>query len=268
MQNSMNINIIDCRLCTHESHYVFSHTILQKYTVSYFLCSTCGLLQTERPYWLKEAYASPINNTDTGLLSRNDNLKQLCALLVYFWLDVKGTYLDYAGGYGVFTRMMRDIGFDFYWTDPYTKNIFAIGFDYAKQQTIDGITAFEVLEHLEEPITEIEQMLEISDVIFCSTFLFDESHIPDPAWHYYGFDHGQHIALYSKKTLEYIAKRYHLYLYSNNKNLHILSRKKLPYFSFKLLYMLRRWGAMRYITRKLTSKTSGDSVLLSTQTYE
>ncbi len=38
-------------------------------------------------------------------------------------------FLDYAGGYGVFTRLMRDIGFDFYWHDPYTQNLFANGFE-------------------------------------------------------------------------------------------------------------------------------------------
>lgn len=47
---------------------VFSDKILHKYTVQYYQCPQCEYLCTEEPYWLKEAYANPINDTDTGIL--------------------------------------------------------------------------------------------------------------------------------------------------------------------------------------------------------
>jgi hypothetical protein len=98
--------------------------------VNYFQCSSCGFIQTETPYWLDEAYKYPINPEDTGLVNRNIVSAKRTSSLLYFLFDPHGTYLDYGGGYGLFVRLMRDSGFNFYWTDPFTKNIFAEGFEY------------------------------------------------------------------------------------------------------------------------------------------
>ena len=56
---------------------------------------------------------------------------------------------NYAGGYGIFTRMMRDIGFDFYWLDKYADNLLTNGFEYNKKihKKIEAITSFESFEH-------------------------------------------------------------------------------------------------------------------------
>ena len=111
-------------------------------------------------------------------------------------------FLDYAGGYGVFTRLMRDIGFDFYWHDPYTQNLFANGFedDLKSNSKFELLTAFEVFEHLVNPKEELEKMLRFSDTIVFSTELMPQE-IPDPEeWWYYGFNHGQHISFYTRKN--------------------------------------------------------------------
>ncbi|MDD3083569.1 MAG: class I SAM-dependent methyltransferase, partial [Candidatus ainarchaeum sp.] len=116
----------------------------------------------------------------------------------------KNSFLDYAGGYGIFTRLMKNKGFNFYWDDKYTENTFSKGFEYKKQK-IDLTTCFECFEHFEEPIKEIEKILKISNNIIFSTRLIPKE-IPEKNWVYYGFNHGQHIAFYSKKTLFFIAK--------------------------------------------------------------
>jgi hypothetical protein len=45
---------------------------------------------------------------------------------------------------------------------------------------------------------------------------------------------GQHIALYSIASLELIAKRFNLNYYTNGKNLHLFTKKKIHAFIFKL----------------------------------
>lgn len=255
---------MNCKICNSKSEKKFKTQILKKYSVSYFQCPTCLFVQTENPYWLPESYESSINTTDTGIMARNINVADLTSLIIYWYFDRDATFLDYAGGYGIFTRLMRDMGFDFYWHDKYSPNLLARGFEFSEKpnKQIELITSFESFEHFENPLAEIEGMLSISKNIFFSTML-----VPDPLpapekWEYYGTDHGQHISLYSLKNLEYIAKKYKLYFYTNNKNLHIFSEQKLPYFNFGLLYQLRRFGFIKLIKRKLKGKTASDQLLI------
>jgi len=77
------------------------------------------------PYWLDEAYGDAISVLDTGLIQRNLHIAERLAPLLYFLFDHKAPYLDVAGGYGMLVRLMRDIGFDFYWSDKYCRNLFA-----------------------------------------------------------------------------------------------------------------------------------------------
>lgn len=221
---SMTANQI-CAICGTPSDEIFSSKIIKKYTIKYFLCPNCGFLQTEEPFWLEEAYKYPINIYDTGILARNIDLSNKTSVLLYLLFNPKENYLDYAGGYGIFTRLMRDIGYNFLWYDPYTQNLLARGFEYRQDQKIELITSFETFEHFPEPLVEMEKMLSISRNILFTSLLLPEN-IPDPdSWWYYGREHGQHISFYSLKTLKYIARKYGLNLCSNNSNAHLLSEK-------------------------------------------
>jgi len=219
---------MNCKICGNATSEIFRQTILKKYLVTYFHCPVCGFLQTEHPYWLKEAYQQPINITDTGILQRNLLFAQQTAALISNFFDAKGNFLDYAGGYGIFTRLMRDFGFNFFWHDPYAQNIFSRGFEYKNNQTsLELLTTFESFEHFDEPLKNLERMLKLSKNILFSTVLLPTP-VPEPdSWWYYAPEHGQHISFYSKKTLEYIAQKYHLTFCTNNKNLHLFSNKKI-----------------------------------------
>jgi len=48
-----------CKICSNETYNIFSAKILNKNNIKYFYCDYCGFLQTEEPYWLKEAYSVP-----------------------------------------------------------------------------------------------------------------------------------------------------------------------------------------------------------------
>jgi hypothetical protein len=219
---------MECRLCNYNCIKLFTAEILSKYEINYYTCSNCDLLQTEEPYWLEEAYSDTINKTDVGLLNRNIQFAEKVKVLLYYLFKKNGIFLDYAGGYGIFTRLMRDIGFDFYWNDPYTENLFAKGVEYDNRNyNIELITTFESFEHFVKPLEEIQRIIKISPNIIFSTTLVPNP-IPKPNdWWYYGLEHGQHVSLYSKdKHSVLLVKELGLNFYSCSKNLHMFTEKE------------------------------------------
>ena len=121
---------MECKICRKESKLFTESTIINKYQINYYLCENCEFIQTEEPHWLKEIYDNPINDTDTGILDRSIMLSKVTTNLISNFFDPKGDYLDYAGGYGIFVRLMRDIGINFLWDDKYCNNLFAKGFSF------------------------------------------------------------------------------------------------------------------------------------------
>src|SRR5574343_1414793 len=119
-----------CKICNNNSEIVFKHKVLSKYDVSYFRCTNCGFIQTEEPYWLQEAYNNALNIDDTGLIKRNEVFRRKISVLLFFLFKRERSFIDYGGGYGIFTRMMRDLGFDYYWIDKYANNVCARGFEH------------------------------------------------------------------------------------------------------------------------------------------
>ena len=218
-----------CRICGKATDLIFSANVLKKNKVGYFLCPACDLLQTETPYWLDEAYARPITLQDTGILTRNIQLARSLSLFLNDAGLRSGRFLDYAGGYGLMTRLMRDIGFDYYWNDRQTQNLFAMGFEADLEREYDAISAFEVLEHLHDPLKIIQGMLSATDTFVFSTELKDEKTVPPAEWMYYGFSHGQHVSFYSRTTLKYIANITGTRLLTDGRFFHVLTRRSKPW---------------------------------------
>ena len=235
---------------------------MDKFPGEYYICPNCKFMFAGDPSWLEEAYKNPINLTDTGLVERNISFHKVLSLLIYLLFDKKGQFLDYAGGYGMFTRLMRDVGFEFFWYDPYCTNLLSRGFEYdmSVKNKVEVLTAFEVFEHLANPMPEIEKMLTYSSNIFFSTELLPFP-VPEPKdfW-YYGFDHGQHISFYTPDTLSFIARKYGL-IYYNLGNLHLFSAQK-----FSLLYLSTLKKYAKYIypfaRRSMNSRTFEDHLRL------
>jgi Methyltransferase domain len=259
------MNTLSCKICGGKTDQAFRARVLGKYDVAYARCGCCDFLQAEDPSWLREAYTEPINKEDTGYVLRNIILARKTFLFLMVFFAKKDRFLDYAGGYGMFVRLMRDMGLDFYWEDKYTKNLFARGFEYDHQK-ISAITCFECFEHFSDPVQEMDKMLTISKNIFFSTSLYDfnnNGNLPDASWPYYGFSHGQHVSFYSLKTLRYLADARGLHLYSNGKDLHFFSERKISGWKFRVALRLGilPWDMLARLMLK--SKTSEDSLSVS-----
>jgi hypothetical protein len=258
-----------CKICNTKSVEFLRSLVLKKFDVTYFKCPSCGFIQTENPYWLKEAYGSAITQLDIGLVSRNLYYSNLLESFYDRGLfNDKGVYLDYAGGYGLFVRLMRDKGFDFYRQDVYCENIFANHFDLndlQKKIKFDGVTAFEVFEHLVDPLVGIREMFEYGDILIFSTELQPEGFLTPESWWYFTPETGQHISFFSTESLLRIAELEKINLYSNNHNLHIFSRHPLPFDPFEnpktsFIHKLEKRIYNKFFLRK--RKQSRESLLL------
>lgn len=249
-----------CKICHNEVFLAKIIKIRKVYDAKYYSCDYCGFMFVGNPTWLDEAYAEPINITDTGYILRNVYLSRKTLVLFTFLFGRDSNFLDFAGGYGVLSRLMRDYGLNFLLTDAYTANLFMKGFEY-KNQKIEALTCFECFEHFVFPLKEIEKMLKISKNIFFSTSILPEV-IPDDSWEYYGAEHGQHVSFYSQKTLVYIAKKYNLNICSNGTTLHLFTEKKVSNWYFKFLLVLTTIQFDLVVRKMLKSKTTEDSFFL------
>ena len=82
-----------CRICGENTKFIFKARILGKYNVRYFHCPTCGYIQTEKPFWLNEAYSDAISAEDTGVIQRNIKLANITAWFILFFFKKKLDFL-------------------------------------------------------------------------------------------------------------------------------------------------------------------------------
>lgn len=235
-----------CRLCSEDAIPFGSACVLGSLEVSYYRCQKCGFVQTEEPYWLKRAYEQPISTIDVGIISRNIAMTDEASAVISALFDGGGRFLDWGGGYGILVRLMRDRGFDFYWRDPFCDNLFAQGFEWTDGNPAELVTAFEVLEHLPNPVDDVARMAQTADNLLVSTLLLPE---PAPAledWWYYALVGGQHVSLYSRRSLTVLAGQLGMFAASNRGgSVHLFTRSRkaaraFPFVASRLGVGLRR----------------------------
>lgn len=198
-----------CRLCGGPTRRIFSKRILTRYDVDYHQCQRCGCQQTDRPFWLHEAYAIPVLNIDIGAPTRTiKNWLAATVLLDLLEIPLEARGLDFGAGHGMFTGLMRSVGRDFVSHDAFSRPIFSsyqvVG--ELGDATPDILTAFEVLEHLPDPAETLDDLFSRgAPLILFTTWMVDDQ--PED-WIYYLPDCGQHVFFYARKALEDLAARH------------------------------------------------------------
>jgi hypothetical protein len=174
---------------------------------------------------------------DLGGVSRPTLNSVLTKAVVNWFFDAGGRFLDYGGGYGVFTRWMRDEGYNFFHYDHHCPNLFAGGYeaDIAGTVRYELVTAFEVFEHMPEPAKTLSHLLSISDSILFSTEVLPVPAPPITDWWYYGPEHGQHIAFFTQTALQQLAGRVGANYYTNAGSIHLISRRHISEKSLRLV---------------------------------
>ena len=245
-----------CLVCGQPSDLAFSAVVRGEFAADFARCAACGFVQANAPDWLDAAYEQAINDTDLGLVSRSVRMARLTRNVVTGLLDPESAVLDYGGGYGITVRLLRDAGVDAWRWDPHCENLFARSFESPAndKRRYDLVTAFEVAEHLPDPLATFGDLFSRGDNLFFSTTLLPDP-LPAPGdWHYYGLDHGQHIAFYTLPALRRIARRHGKHLASNGRDLHLMTARPVPRWWFRLLTGNRTAGLAGGLHRRLLGR--------------
>jgi hypothetical protein len=120
---------MQCKICESATADFGALRILARHDARYRRCIACGFVFVEEVRWLEEAYSAAIAASDTGAAVRNLKLAAAANVLIELAFPRAQHFLDYGGGAGLFVRLMRDRGFDFYLLDKYCANVFAAGFE-------------------------------------------------------------------------------------------------------------------------------------------
>jgi len=223
-----------CPICGADRESVFSALVLERHVAEYLKCRECGFLGPRAPWWLEEAYRSPIADVDSGVLARARDLEPRLVCLLRLAFPKDAVFADLGAGYGVLVRAMRDAGLDFRWSDPHCPNLLARGFELNSERCA-ALTAVEVIEHTLQPLQFVQDAIRRTgaSAVVLTTEVLPEP-VPSPSsWWYYAFQTGQHIAFFELRTLEELARRLGMRLQSRG-NLHVLHSGDVARWTFLL----------------------------------
>lgn len=265
-----------CKVCGDQTTVTHHGLLLGKHRVAYHRCPSCDFWCTDEPHWLEEAYGDAIAQIDTGIMARNLWVAERLARVLDELLP-DGPFVDWAGGPGTLVRLMRDQGFDYYWQDRYSANVFARGYEWhaARSGTrATAVTAIEALEHAPDPLVFIDECLAATSAD--SLIFTQELHggRADPDWWYLAPTSGQHISFFGQRTLHAIAERLDMSIRTAG-SLHLLTRTDISQQDFTAAVepsrqrrlhqrVLRRAGLQRRVREPLTQKDHEEQVRLLT----
>jgi len=194
-----------CKLCTGPVSYKFSKTVLKRYKADYFLCGACGSLQVMEPTWLDEAYATENWAVDTGLVARN--LEIACRINSFLSMscDMNDEIIDFGGGTGLLTRLLRDMGRSVLCYDAYHKPLFVDAFHISAVEGLNprAVIASEVFEHFSDPRGSLLGLIRLAPIIIFTTELYTGQ---DENWPYLATESGQHIFFFSPQAIQLVAQ--------------------------------------------------------------
>ena len=211
-----------CRLCSNPIEFAFSKKILSAHDIKYFRCGACNSLQTSKPYWLEIAYSDEIPNFDTGAVQRT--LWNFTAVVVSAKILGLTKVLDFGGGHALLSRLIRDYGLEAFSEDAYVPATFIGGIQRPQGWKPEIVSAFEVLEHFDNPSEQINDLFKYSpECIIVSTQIYSGQ---GPEWWYLSVENGQHVFFYSTKAMKDIAATFG-YTLSIFGNYHLLHKRSL-----------------------------------------
>lgn len=216
-----------CKICGSDGSLLARAVVMKRHEASYRRCNKCAFTWVDSPHWLDEAYATPIVPIDLGPVNRCMEASEIVRALLVTHFSAWKRYVDYGAGHGLFVRRMRDLGFDFRYYDRYPSNIFAQGFEVENTGGCELLTAFEVFEHLVDPVSGLNEMLKFAPNVFFTTLLLPETRPGPNEWWYYLLDQGQHVSIFTRESLEFLGQKFGLNFVSDGSRFHALTTNKI-----------------------------------------
>lgn len=199
--------------------------------VYYHLCGSCGhLFGPQFSDWTEQQFLEKIYNDDYGLVDPDYEItrpESNAEFLLKHFDDDSGhiRHLDYGGGNGYLSEILVESGWDSTSYDPFPANDTRI----SELGRFNFITAFEVFEHVPDPLELMHNLLGLMDdscMVMFSTLLSDGfiQRGQRINWWYCSPRNG-HISIFSKRSLETLCKRHDVRLVSFGPGTHAFVNK-------------------------------------------
>jgi SAM-dependent methyltransferase len=198
--------------------------------IYYSLCADCGFcFAPEFAQWTLDDFATKIYNSeyievdpDYVVVRPRLNADTLIELLGDHGPGI--SHLDYGGGSGLLSDMLRDSGWRSTSYDPFVDR----EVDLARLGKFDLITAYEVFEHVPDAIGLVRNLASLlvqDGVVLFSTVLSDKNLAPRQrlSW-WYASPRNGHISLFSRHSLGILAGKEGLQFGSFSSNFHAFWR--------------------------------------------
>lgn len=196
-----------CRLCGGDTHWLFNKQVLNRFDVQFRQCQHCGATQTEKPYWLEQAYVPANEQFDTGQVTRSlINAGVISSLIHMAALGPQARVVDHGCGSGLLVRTLRDTGVDAWGYDLYSSPRLALGFQTDTHAGFDVVNLCEVVEHFDEPRQYFDSIFANNPkLVVIQTGIAEKV---SESWDYITPEHGQHIFFLAPKTLAWLCATY------------------------------------------------------------
>ena len=257
-----------CRLCGGPTDLQFHATVLGSHKVGYHQCQRCHSLQTDVPYWLKEAYEqSHLSRADSGAVARALQSQAIVYTIARILrLQRSASVLTSAGGVDFCAASCAILALtpgDRTHTLPMTSP----GFDDDGATTYSIVCAFEVVEHLAQPALELPNIFNrAADLVVLGTNIYQRQ---GHEWWYLSPGMGQHVFFYSADAMTHIARRFN-FRYCRDAGVHIFPKRQLGKAEIAVLRRALRDPCQRWVRAKLAhnltyAHAERDSGLFSTK---
>ena len=212
---------VNCPVCGGAGDSETQYEVLDGNIARLLVCSNCKFLFVDNPHWLAGSFTQNLNRFDVGSADRSLIIAGFVRSIFSRRKASGVKVLDFGGGDGLATRVIRDAGIDCRWEDPYCRPVFAVGPNQLEISRFDLVFMGEVALHLTDPLATITSLMLRSDRLLMTAVVPPESINTD--WWYLMPQTGQHVAFYPVKTLKWIASELSLHLLTDGKFFHQFS---------------------------------------------
>ena len=203
--------------------------------VHYIRCEQCGFCFAPSLYqWSLDEFESRIYNSeyvhvDPDYVEARPRANAQTLRTMFDGCGLELRHLDYGGGKGLLSDLMRDVGWQSASYDPFVDRDMDLR-DFGK---FDLITAFEVFEHVPDPgrlAADLASFLDDDGVILFSTLLSDGNLGSGKKldW-WYASPRNGHISLYSAMSLSLLGAKHGLNFGSFSMGFHAFWRSVPPW---------------------------------------
>ena len=246
-------------LATHFSTLVIRDDICGDYKI----CNSCGFIFADNPVWLAGSFTDTLNSLDIGSVDRCNIVADFVEVLLKSLKKDNPKVLDWGGGYGLLTRILRDRGVNCSHYDPFVEPLFTKNIKLLPNTKFDLVVLSEVMLHMTDPVGTLSELLKISKRIMFTAVIAP----PDvtPEWWYFMPETGQHITIFSKGSIFELGAALEVSVLSDKKFFHLISEDR-PKMATRLLFTKRfvpfGISTLLYVQRQIKRALGRSSSLL------